>query len=337
MSEALRAAPAFTVHAEIVYDDVATSGRKLQFAAALDAALRRPDGLVLAYTGDIGGKQLWYDGKAFTLLDVRATFVTEPAPPTTTALLAKLATEQGLTFPLADLVADDPYAWLTARARSGIVVGPGDVNGITCHHLAFVQNDLEWQIWIDAGGRPLPRKLVIYYANTPGVPQYSAVLSDWKFPKTLPAARFAAELPKDAHRVEVRRGARRAEEPVRRDGRPRPVRSRRVASFAAGPRGGGGGFGGGGFGGGRFRRWRGAELRRRLRWRIDRRRAADTARTALALQRGQTNQQAQRQSTAEDMQHQRDKTAEHISDDYHYPSAYPGATMAVIISAARRR
>lgn len=203
MSETLRAPPAFALHAEIVYDDVLRSGRKLQFAAALDAALRRPDGLFLDYRSDLGGKQLWYDGKTFTLLDLLArVFVQQPAPPTSSALLAKLAAEQGLTFPLADLIADDPYAMLSAGARSGFVVGPGDVNGTTCHHLAFVQDDLEWQVWIDAGERPLPRKLVIYYTSLPGTPQYSAVLSDWEFPKSLPAARFAAQLPGDAHRVE---------------------------------------------------------------------------------------------------------------------------------------
>lgn len=203
MSDSLRSAKALSVHAEIVYDEVLGSGRKLQFAAALDAALRRPDRLAVDFRSDLGGKQLWYDGKVFTLLDLSAeVFATEPAPPTTEATLAKLAAEQGLSFPLADLVVEDPYARLTAGALSGFVVGPGDVNGATCHHLAFVQEDLDWQIWIDAGERPLPRKLVIVYTGLPGAPQYSATLSDWTFPKTLPEERFEARLPEEAHRVE---------------------------------------------------------------------------------------------------------------------------------------
>lgn len=202
MSDSLRSAPAFTVHAEIVYDDVLRSGRKLQFAGALDAAVRRPDRLALDYRSDVGGKQLWYDGKTFTLLDLVAdVFATEPAPPTTEATFAKLRGEQGMSFPLADLVAEDPYARLAGGALSGFLVGPGDVNGTTCHHLAFVQDGLEWQIWIDAGERPLPRKLVILYTGLPGAPQYAATLSDWTFPKTLPDARFAPELPAEAHRV----------------------------------------------------------------------------------------------------------------------------------------
>jgi len=202
MSDSLRSAQAFTVHAEIVYDEVLRSGRKLQFAGALDAALRRPDRLALDYRSDVGGKQLWYDGKTFTLLDLVAdVFATEPAPPTTEATLAQLQGEQGMSFPLADLVAEDPYTRLASGALSGFLVGPGDVNGTACHHLAFVQDGLEWQIWIDAGERPLPRKLVILYTGLPGAPQYAATLSDWTFPKTLPEARFAPELPEEAHRV----------------------------------------------------------------------------------------------------------------------------------------
>ena len=75
------------------------------------------------------------------------------------------------------------------------------MNGTTCHHLAFVQDDLDWQIWIDAGERPLPRKLVIVYTSLPGAPQYAAVLSDWSFAKSLPDERFAAQVPKEAHEV----------------------------------------------------------------------------------------------------------------------------------------
>jgi hypothetical protein len=201
MSDSLRSAPAFTLHAEIVYDEALPSGRKLQFAAALDATMRRPDRLAIDYRSDLGGKQLWYDGKTLTLLDLLAdVFARTAAAPTTSATLAKLEQEQGVSFPLADLVADDPYARLSAGALSGFLVGPGDVNGTTCHHLAFVQSNLDWQIWIDAGERPLPRKLVIVYTSLPSAPEYAAVL-EWSFPKSISDERFAAQLPEQAHEV----------------------------------------------------------------------------------------------------------------------------------------
>lgn len=203
MSAVLAAAPAVTVHAEIDYDVVMHSGRKLRFAAAIDAAMRRPDGLAVEYLSDLGGKKLWYDGKTATILDLlHGVYAKTPAPPTARALLADMEQKQGVSFPLADFLADDPAARLLGDVRSAFVVGPGDVDGTVCQHLAFSTSALDWQIWIEPGERPLPRKVVIVYRSEPSHPSFTARLSEWEFPKSLPGKRFTADLPDDAHQVE---------------------------------------------------------------------------------------------------------------------------------------
>lgn len=203
MSATLAAAKAFSVHAEIVYDEVMHSGRKLQFAAAVEAAVRRPNGLAVEYLSDLGGKKLWYDGKTFTLLDlVKDVYASAAAPPTSSAFLEAMEAKQGVSFPLADFVADDPAARLLGGVRSGFVVGLGDVAGKTCQHLAFSNDEVDWQIWIDDGKQPLPCKFVITYRNRPGSPSFGAVFSDWEFKKSLPEKQFAADLPESAHQVE---------------------------------------------------------------------------------------------------------------------------------------
>lgn len=203
MSATLAAAKAFSVHAEIVYDEVMHSGRKLQFAAAVDAVGRRPDGLAVEYLSDLGGKKLWYDGKAFTLLDLlKDVYVTGPAPPNTSAFLASVEEKQGISFPLADFLADDPAARLLGDVRSAFIVGPGDVDGTTCHHLAFSNDVLDWQIWIDAGDKPLSCKIVITYRQRQSSPQFAAVFSEWEFPRSISDKRFVPDLPDDAHQVD---------------------------------------------------------------------------------------------------------------------------------------
>ena len=45
------------------------------------------------------------------------------------------------------------------------------VRGIQCHHLVFIQDDIDWQIWIENSQTPLPRKMVItskWLAGGPG-------------------------------------------------------------------------------------------------------------------------------------------------------------------------
>lgn len=202
MSDLLGAARSFTFHAEIDFDEVHGRGQKLQFAAAMDTNVRRPDGLAVHYGSDLGAKQLWYDGKVVTILDpVHDTWAREKAPATIDAALDQLEQQRQFSVPLGDFAHANPYAALTANVRGGFYVGLHDVGGVDCHHLAFQQDDVDWQIWIDAGEKPLPRKIVITYKNLPGAPQYAAVLSKWTFPAELPGTTFEATLPKEAHEV----------------------------------------------------------------------------------------------------------------------------------------
>jgi hypothetical protein len=43
---------------------------------------------------------------------------------------------------------------------------------------------MDFQIWTGAGKRRLPRKMPIIYLNLPSSPKYTAVFTDWIFPRT---------------------------------------------------------------------------------------------------------------------------------------------------------
>ena len=45
--------------------------------------------------------------------------------------------------------------------------------------MAFRQDVLDWQIWIQEDGRPLPRKLVITTIDMEGAPQFGVVMTNW--------------------------------------------------------------------------------------------------------------------------------------------------------------
>jgi hypothetical protein len=87
--------------------------------------------------------------------------------------------------------------------QRGTYVGLHAVDGIPCHHLSFEQATIDWQVWIDAGGDPLPRKLVIAYKTEDEVPQYSVTFRKWNLAATLPDALFRFEPPDGARRVEM--------------------------------------------------------------------------------------------------------------------------------------
>lgn len=85
-----------------------------------------------------------------------------------------------MQLPGADLLSSNPYEVLTSDVISSAHIGRGVIDGVECEHLAFRGRDTDWQIWIQLGERPLPRKYVITSKTLTGAPQYTVVIKDWK-------------------------------------------------------------------------------------------------------------------------------------------------------------
>jgi hypothetical protein len=199
----LGSAKAFSFHAEILFDQVLPSAVKVQFAAAMDFVLQRPDEIAVDYHSDLGAKKVWYKGDTLTVYDPgKLMFATATVPTSIDAMIDQVAAEKHLTIPLSDLAYTDPCEPFRKKVDYGAYIGVGDVNGVECDHLAFSSATADLQIWIDRFGKPLPRKIVINYRSQPGSPEYIAVLSDWKFPLDFPASRFSLELPKNAIKID---------------------------------------------------------------------------------------------------------------------------------------
>lgn len=202
MGEYVGSAEQFTFHADITFDHVLPSGQKLQYTASEDVALQRPNRLYVEWSGDLGDRQFWYDGKSLTLYDPATPFyATDAAPPDIDAMLEKVVTQFGFSPPLADLLYHDPYHAVRGNVQYGFDLGQTDVNGRSCHALAFVQKDIDWQVWIDAGTQTTPCKLVITYKTQPSQPQFTAVFTDWDFAPRIAAPVFTPEPPVGLEKV----------------------------------------------------------------------------------------------------------------------------------------
>ena len=199
----LTQADAFSFHAEILLDRLDPAGQKLQFAAAVDAVVRRPDRMRLDYIGDLVAKRAWYDGDTLTIFDPdHGVYAEMPGAGEVAATLHAAGERYGVTLPLADLVRSD----LEQRIDSGVVarmhrIGLHDVGGVDCHHLALRREHDDVQLWIRAGDRPLLCKVVFTYKNQPGSPQFAAVFSDWDLSPKLRDKEFEPKLPKEAVRA----------------------------------------------------------------------------------------------------------------------------------------
>ena len=115
----------------------------------------------------------------------------------------KLRDELGVNMPGADLLLSDPYAVLSADVMEAKHIGREVINGVECEHLAFRGQDTDWQIWVEVGDRPIPRKYVITSKGIASAPQYTLVIRDWKTNEQPSANAFVFTPPKDAKKIEA--------------------------------------------------------------------------------------------------------------------------------------
>jgi hypothetical protein len=166
--------------------------------------MRRPDRLVADAAGDAQNRALWYDGKTASSLDrEQNVWAGGAVPPTVDGALDWMFDQTGTVIPLADFLYADVYDRMMSDVLRGVYLGIHEAAGVPCHHLSFEQATIDWQIWIDAGPEPLPRKLVIAYKTEDEVPQYCVTIRKWNVKADLPEALFRFVPPSGAKRVEI--------------------------------------------------------------------------------------------------------------------------------------
>ena len=201
MGTYLRTIKTFRVTAATTRDRVLASGQLAQSSAQVDILAQFPSRLLAEVVGSGKHRLYFYDGTSFTLYGkVLGYYATVPAPPTIGKLAPFLDDTYGLSIPLEDL-----FFWGTEKANTAAIVsateiGPVDVQGTTCTHYAFRQEGIDWQVWIQLGEYPLPRKLVITTTSDEARPQYSAVYT-WDLAPSYNEAAFTFDPPDGAYRV----------------------------------------------------------------------------------------------------------------------------------------
>ncbi|MFL5580308.1 MAG: DUF2092 domain-containing protein [Gemmatimonadaceae bacterium] len=201
MGAYLRTLPRYGVHAETVRDEVATDGQTIQLAGTVQYLVRTPDRFRVDLRTDRKRRQILYDGRSLTVYAPRRHFyATVPAPSTIVATLDTARRRHGIELPLADL-----FLWGTSRdglkdVTAARYVGPAYVRGVDTDQYAFRQDGVDWQIWIERGKRPVPRKLVIVTTSLPSRPQFTATMA-WDLSPAVGDDAFTFVPPRDASRI----------------------------------------------------------------------------------------------------------------------------------------
>jgi hypothetical protein len=177
MGTYLRSLKDFQVKAVVASEDVLTDGEKLTYTHTTNL-LGAPNKFRIDTDGDQKSRLILYDGKNFTFFARRAGYyATVAAPPTIGELIDVASDKYGIEIPLLDL-----FLWGGPRASKNEITeasdfGPASVEGITCEHYSFRQPGLDWQVWIQLGDHPLPKKLVLTTTTDEARPQHTSVFT----------------------------------------------------------------------------------------------------------------------------------------------------------------
>ncbi len=182
---------------------VLKSGQKIEFNHTARLAVHRPNKLRAERSGDLVEQLFVYDGKTLTLSNPKdKAYAQVAAPDTLEAMLEFARTKLDIVAPAGDLLDKNAYDILMDGVTDGIVVGKAVIEGVRCDQLAFRAPQVDWQIWIQEGAQPLPRRLVITTRDLPNAPQFAVTMTKWNLKPTFDARTFKFTPPAGATKVD---------------------------------------------------------------------------------------------------------------------------------------
>ena len=200
MTAYLQGLISFSIDTHASRDEVVAFGYKLQNNEHSRIVVQRPNKLRAEVSGDVRNRTFVYDGSKLTMYSPDdAVYVRTDAPDTLASLIGTLL-DIGVEMPLIDVLYQAAAGTLTETVRGGILVGETTIDGVASDHLAFRQPNVDWQLWVERGERPLPRKIVITTRYEVGDPQYQATLH-WDLKPRIHNSTFEFAPPKGATEI----------------------------------------------------------------------------------------------------------------------------------------
>ncbi|MEF0862186.1 MULTISPECIES: DUF2092 domain-containing protein [Rhizobium] len=203
MSDYLAAQRTMSFHYQSSLEAVTPDFEKLQFVSSGTASLTRPDKLRITRTGGFADVDVSFDGSTLTVhgknLDAYAKI---DAKGSVDDLLDRLV-GAGVEAPGADLLSTDVYGLLMSDVTVAKHISSAFVDGVECEYLTFRTPEIDWQIWIQTGEIPIPRRYVITSKHVAQAPQYTLEISDFKSGSDVAAVSYNIDIPTSAKKVDL--------------------------------------------------------------------------------------------------------------------------------------
>jgi hypothetical protein len=175
---------------------------KIQFTNSGETLISRPDKLRAHRVGGYSDVTLVFDGKTVSVLGKNINgYAQFDGPKSVDQLIEELRARYGLALPGADFLLSNSYEALATGILEAKHIGRGVIDGVQCEHLAFRNFDTDWQVWVEAGERPILRKVVITSKTINNAPQYTLRVKTWKSGVEPPPDAFSFKPPAGAKKL----------------------------------------------------------------------------------------------------------------------------------------
>jgi hypothetical protein len=205
MSEYLASQKNISATYDAAIEVITPALQKIQFTSSGELLMSRPDKLRARRSGGYADVELVFDGTTATILGRHNNIYAQiKAAGSIDHLVDRLRDKHGITMPGADLLLARVYDELMRNAIEVKHVGQGVIDGKDCNHLAFRGAEVDWQLWVEIGSRPIPRKYVITSKAVTGAPQYTLRIKTWSTGAPVASDAFVFKPPTGAKMVDIK-------------------------------------------------------------------------------------------------------------------------------------
>ena len=140
--------------------------------------VQRPGSLHISRFDGAETQHLFVDGDSMTLYDTsRGFYASTEVPEGIEAAMGYALEELAIEAPLMDLLHHDVFSYLAGTSDSVLYLSDKSrVDGVDCHHIAIRDAEVDIQICVEEGQRPLPRQLILTSKWEGGAPRFVARL-----------------------------------------------------------------------------------------------------------------------------------------------------------------
>jgi hypothetical protein len=181
MSDYMGQLESFSAEGLVADEQIMGDGFKLTALRSGSFKVQRPDKFYMQRKGMVRDQEFYFDGSRLVVHGKRLGVASDlPVSGDIDAVLDTVTKTLGAELPAHDLVSADSYTPLMEPVEESAYLGVVEIGGVSCRHLAFRTDEVDWQLWVQEGERPLPCRYTITSKWTYGAPQYTVTFGNWQ-------------------------------------------------------------------------------------------------------------------------------------------------------------